>query len=967
MPTAHISPRVLLSFAIVLLTTPVAIALADTAPPKQVASVEGITEYRLDNGLRVLLYPDASRPTVTVNMVVLVGSRHEGYGETGMAHLLEHMNFKGTEAHPHIPKVLQDHGAQFNATTSDDRTNYFETVPASDENLDYFLRMEADRLVNSFIRKSDLDSEMTVVRNEFERGENSPISVLMERISEAAYEFHNYGKPTIGNRSDIERVPIDNLQAFYHKYYRPDNVVLLIAGQFEPPKALELVQKYFGAIPKPTQKLDATYTEEPEQDGERTVTLRRVGDVGEVGAAYHIPASSHEDSAALQVLANILSSQPSGRLYKALVETKKATSAFASGRSQHDPGLFLVMAEVRDPSTLSNVRDDMTALVESIGKQGVTDEEVDRAKQQILKARERAAANTSQFALSLTEWIADGDWRLYYLNRDRIEKVTPEQIKAVAAKYLVPNNRTVGMFIPTEKPDRVPVPETPDIKTLVDEYQGRKSISAGETFDATPENIEARVKRLELPEGIKVTMLPKKTRGEEVHLLLTLHYGDENNLKGLDTAAGFLPELMLRGTKKLSYQELRDQLDKFGATISAGSGGRRGGGPASAGTARFSVQAKRDTLPQVLEILKQVLREPLLPEDKFDEMKREELAGLEQSRTEPSALASKSLSRQLSPYSSDDIRYVPTIEESIARVKDCSLAQVEQLYHDYLGSQAGELSIVGDFDPDACLPILKETLASWKASKPYARIAMKVPSGLSGGKHTINTPDKANATYLSGMLIPLRDDDPDYPAMVIGDYVFGGGSLSSRLGNRVRQKEGLSYGVGSNFAASPFDPRQPHDAGHFQSAKHRQGGHRHSRGTRQTTGRRRNPGGTRQGETGLFAKPKSPPQFRCCPHRRPVGFNPRRAHDAVHRRHGTENRCSHYRSGCGRAAKAREPQKSGHRHRRRFPERCTAGREVILNETRACPSHFIVSVVLLWFSWGREIASNHDGTKGTTE
>ena len=200
--------------------------------------------------------------------------------------------------------------------------------------------------------------------------------------------------------------------------------------------------------------------------------------------------------------------------------------------------------------------------------------------------------------LSLTEWIADGDWRLYYLNRDRIEKVTPEQIKAVAAKYLVPNNRTVGMFIPTEKPDRVPVPETPDIKTLVDEYQGRKSISAGETFDATPENIEARVKRLELPEGIKVTLLPKKTRGEEVHLLLTLHYGDENNLKGLDTAAGFLPELMLRGTKKLSYQELRDQLDKLGATISAGSGGRRGGGPASAGTARFSVQAKRDTLPQ---------------------------------------------------------------------------------------------------------------------------------------------------------------------------------------------------------------------------------------------------------------------------------------------------------------------------------------------------------------------------------
>ena len=782
-------------------------AWAETSPPKQITSVEGITEYKLDNGLRVLLYPDSSRPTVTINMVVLVGSRHEGYGETGMAHLLEHMNFKGTDEHPNIPKVLQDHGAQFNATTSDDRTNYYETVPASDENLDYFLRLEADRLVNSLIRKSDLDSEMTVVRNEFERGENSPSNVLMERISEAAYEFHNYGKPTIGNRSDIERVPIENLQAFYHKYYRPDNVVLVIAGQFEPTKALELVQKYFGAIPRPQQKLDTTYTEEPEQDGERTVTLRRVGDVGLVGAAYHIPAASHEDAAALQVLGNLLTSQPSGRLYKALVETKKATSAFASGRGQHDPGLFLALVEVRDPATLNNVRDDMTNLVESIGAKGVTEEEVERAKQQILKARERAAANTSQFALALTESIANGDWRLYFLHRDRIEKVTPDQVKAVAAKYLLPNNRTVGIFIPTEKPDRAPVPASPDLKTLVENYQGHKLISAGESFDATPENIESRVKRFDLPEGIKATLLPKKTRGDEVHLVLTLHYGDENTLKGLDVAAGFLPNLMLRGTKKLSYQEYRDQLDKLGATIGAGSGARRGGGPASAGTIRFSIQAKRDTLPKVLEIFKQVLREPLLPEDKFDEMKRAELADLEQSKTEPAELASTALRRSLAPYSADDVRYVPSIEESIDRVKDCTYSQVEKLYRDYLGSQHGELSIVGDFDPDTCLPILKESLAGWKAGMPYTRIAMNVPGGLSGGKHSINTPDKANATYVAGILFPLRDDDPDYPALVIADYIFGGGSLSSRLGNRVRQKEGLSYGVGSNLGASPFDLR----------------------------------------------------------------------------------------------------------------------------------------------------------------
>jgi len=294
--------------------------------PKRLTSVEGITEYQFDNGLRALLFPDASQSKVTVNMTVLVGSRQEGYGETGMAHLLEHMVFKGTPKHPKVPKDLQEHGAVFNGSTSLDRVNYFETLAATDANLEFAIDLEADRLVNSFIRKEDLDSEMTVVRNEFERSENSPQGVLMERIEAVAYDWHNYGKPTIGNRSDIERVPIQNLQAFYKKYYQPDNIVVIVSGKFDEAKALASISQHFGVLPRPTRKLDATWTEEPAQDGERFVTLRRVGDVSAIGVAYHIPAGAHEDTAALQVLANILSTQPSGRLYKELVETKKASS-----------------------------------------------------------------------------------------------------------------------------------------------------------------------------------------------------------------------------------------------------------------------------------------------------------------------------------------------------------------------------------------------------------------------------------------------------------------------------------------------------------------------------------------------------------------------------------------------------------------------------------------------------------------
>lgn len=787
------------------------------AEPRKVASVEGITEYQFDNGLRALLFPDNSQSKVTVNLTVLVGSRQEGYGETGMAHLLEHMVFKGTPRHPKVPKALQEHGAQFNGSTSNDRVNYFETLSATEENLEFAIDLEADRMVNSYIKQEDLDSEMTVVRNEFERGENSPGAVLSERISAAAYDWHNYGKSTIGNRTDIERVPVENLRAFYKKYYQPDNVVLIVAGKFEESKALSFIQKYFGPIPRPERKLVATYTEEPAQDGERSVILRRVGDVSMVGVAYHIPAASHPDTAALEVLAGILRTQPSGRLYKALVETKKASSASAFARREHDPGLMSVDAEVAHGSTPEEVRDIILATVEEIGTKGVTTEEVNRARQQILKQRELAANDTAALGRSLSEWVAQGDWRLYCLHRDYIEQVTPEGVKAAAARYLQRNNRTVGIFMPTGKAERVGVPPTPDIAALVSNYKGRGVIAEGEIFEATPENVEARVQRAELPEGIKVTLMPKKTRGQEAHLLLTLRYGNEENLKGFESVAGFLPELMLRGTKKLSHQQLRDELDKLSANLGAGAGGggrrgggRRGGGGgavAGAGSVTFSIQAKRDTLPAVIEILGQVLREPLLPAEDFEVLKSERLAAVQQMRSEPGMLAPRLLQRELNPHSKDDIRYVTTVEESIQRLKDVKYEQVAQLYREYLGSQAGELTIVGDFDSKQCLPILERALSGWKSKKPYARIAMPIASDAKGGGHQIRTPDKANATYTAGLLFPLRDDDPDYPAMVVGNYIFGAGALSSRLGDRIRQKEGLSYGVSSGLNVSSQDKR----------------------------------------------------------------------------------------------------------------------------------------------------------------
>ncbi len=600
---------------------------ADDAPRK-VATVEGVTEYRLANGARVLLFPEASRPTVTVNLTVLTGSRHEGYGETGMAHLLEHMVFKGTPTHKDVPKALRDHGASFNGTTNVDRTNYFETLPATDENLEFAVKLEADRLVNSYVKREDLISEMTVVRNEFERGENSPQGVLMQRIHAAAYEWHNYGKSTIGNRSDIERVPIENLQAFYKKFYPPDNVVLIVAGKFEEPRALAVVQKHFGAIPKPERKLDDTYTEEPPQDGERVVMLRRVGSVASVGVAYHMPAAAHADWAPLDLLGGILSQQPNGRLYKALVESKKATSAFAGAGTNHDPALFTASAQP-EPEQVEAVREAMLQTLEGLGSVPFTADEIEKAKVRSRRSHEAMQSNSSQMAQALSSASALGDWRLLFVQRDRIEAVTADDVNRVARTYFRKDNRTVGVFVPVAQPDRVAVAPAPPLDTIVKEYKGGTVTAAGEAFDPTPENLDARTKVVELG-GLKAGLLAKKNRGETVSLVLTLHYGNEDSLKEQTAAAGLLPGLMMAGTQKHDRQALREELDRLGIRISAGlggfgGGGRRGGGGGPGGTAgqlTFSVEAKRATLPDALKLLGEILREPAFPAAEFDAMKR---------------------------------------------------------------------------------------------------------------------------------------------------------------------------------------------------------------------------------------------------------------------------------------------------------------------------------------------------------
>ncbi|MGI8642011.1 MAG: M16 family metallopeptidase [Pyrinomonadaceae bacterium] len=763
---------------------------------QKVTSVEGITEYRLSNGLKVLLFPDQTKQTITVNMTYLVGSRHENYGETGMAHLLEHLVFKGTPRHPNIPAELTSHGARPNGSTWVDRTNYFETFAASDENLNWALDLEADRMVNSYIAKKDLDSEFSVVRNEMESGETNAFRVLFQRVMGTAYEWHNYGKSTIGARSDVENVPIDRLQAFYRKHYQPDNAVLLVAGKFDEAKLLDLIKKYYGAIPKPERTLPPNYTIEPTQDGERTVTIRRTGDTQYVMTGYHIPPGSHTDAAAIAVLSEVLSSEPSGRLYKSLVESKKASSVFGFNLQTKEPGYTMFVSQLRKENSLDDVRNTMTETIENFAKTAPTKEEVDRAKTSILKDVELALNDPNRVGLELSEWIAQGDWRLFFLSRDRLKKVTPEDVQRVANTYLKQSNRTVGMFIPTDKPDRAEIPNIKDVEILamVKDYKGDALMTVGEAFDPSPANIESRVKRMKVG-GLNVALLSKENRGDAVVANLILRFGDEKSLMNRADAAQFVGQLLQRGTTKHTRQQIKDEFDRLKAQVNVFGG---------ATSAFVSIETTRQNLPAVMRLVGEILREPSFPQTEFDQLRQETLTQIESQKSEPTFIAGVELSRHFNIYPKGHPLYSGTIDEQIADIKAVTLDDVKKFYKDFYGASSGQLTVVGDFDEKEISALTQELFSNWKSPQSFTRIKSEYRAVAPINK-SFETPDKANAFFLARLNVKVRDDSTDYPALTLGNYMLGGGFLNSRLAARIRGKDGLSYGVGSNFNASSLD------------------------------------------------------------------------------------------------------------------------------------------------------------------
>lgn len=762
----------------------------------RVQTVEGITQYQLANGLKVLLAPDLADERVTVNLTYLVGSRHEGYGESGMAHLLEHLIFKGSPNTIDPKAEFRKRGFTFNGTTSADRTNYYATFVSSQESLDWYIGWQADAMVNSFIAKKDLDSEMTVVRSEFEIAGNNPFATLSQRVMAAAYPWHNYGKPTIGNRADIENVDISRLQTFYKHYYRADNAVLMVAGKFDPAATLAAIQKSFGPLIKPPLPVTLTYTLEPVQDGERSVVVRRPASAQLMLVTYHAPAALHPDNMALAVLATALGDVPSGRLHKALVESKLAQAVFAGADRRREAGSVL-FGTAFGPDDDPLVRQKLLLdTIENLATEPLRQDEFDRARAKIEKNLELAFANAAAVAQGALQFEVLGDWRAVFVDRERMKAVTLDDVNRVARSYLLTDNRTLGHLIPTKTPVRAPEIGLPDVAAYLQGYTLSEKGLESSAFDFSTRSLNEKVSFASTPGGIKAAMLSKPVRGDLVKLTVSFKFGSAESLRQQDVAAMLAAQMLDKGTASMTRQQIHDEQVRLGAALSLHFGDEGGA---------LTLTVKQDKVKPALELATRLLRESTFPPAEFEEIRSAQIKAYEGQLKDKSAQAQNAWSRYGNPYAKGDPRYVSSLEETLQELKSVTRDQAYAFYQRFYGAQNAQIAVLGPIDVKQLQQQFALALDGWQAPQAWQRVEQplvdRTPTRL-----VFDTPDKTNASLTAYHALPLRAGQFDWQdyAMSLATRIFGGGP-GSRLWLRLRETSGLSYSAGASYSASRYE------------------------------------------------------------------------------------------------------------------------------------------------------------------
>jgi zinc protease len=788
-----------------------------------IAEENGIKEYRLANGLKILLVENRVAPVVTVMVLYRVGSRNEAVGYTGATHILEHMLFKGTPTfnkanNTQIAASLQRIGADFNATTWYDRTNYFETVPS--DKLEFAIKLEADRMRNSFNADADRQSEMTVVRNELERGQNDPGNVLDEAVYATAFREHPYHHPTIGWRADVEGVPTARLKKFYDTFYHPNNTTAIIVGDFAENEALSLLRQHFGAYPATTAPIPEVYTDEPPQQGERRLVIRRAGELAIVQMAWRAPAAlgqmtvlSNADLAEraknapddndiypLVLLAQILTNGITSRLYQALVEKQLAVDVYANCDQHRDPGLFNIVATVAPDVDPAQAESAILAELENLANNGVTDAEVAKARQQILAMEAFSRDGTSNVAMQLSEAEAVADWRFYQRYSNYIRRVTTTDVQRVAQKYFTEETRTVGHFIPKASggagvsPASVAAIQEAKYKLFTSPRRFPHGVQFYDEPAAAPQpaTFASRINRTQMENGGALLLLENRAT-PTVALRGSIRAGSYFQPLGKPGLASLTAQMLERGTNKRDKLALANALESVGAALDFS---------ITQFALNFSGRALKQDLPMVLATLAEMLREPSFPAEELEKLKQQTIAGLKEQSAQTRYRAQQRFAELT--YRPGNPFYMPPTEELAASVNSFTVDDLRAFYETQYGGRSLILSLAGDIDAAATQAQYAELFNDFAGPANLEINVEDPPLNTATRRETVQINDKANIDVLLAAPVHLRRKSPDYYAATLGNSALGESTLSSRLGLKVRDEEGLTYGIGSRFQSPGF-------------------------------------------------------------------------------------------------------------------------------------------------------------------
>ncbi len=766
-----------------------------------IESLGGISQYRLkSNGMTILLSQNHAAPVITFMVVYHIGSRNEAPGNTGSAHLLEHMifnksteNFGRARGHKTFQEVLYEAGADYgstNMTTWYDRMTGYSTLPS--DKLELAMKIEADRLGRALILDEERRSEMSVVRNEYEIGENNPGRVLNKEVIAAAIRAHPYHWTTIGYRSDIEGVSTEKLRDHYKTFFWPDNAEAILVGDFDVDDALALFAGEFGTFPRSTRPIPRVITQEPPQEGERRVVVERPGSVGLVEIAYMRPNSMHPDFVPLDVLSGILSTGTNSRLYQAVVERGLATDVDVSNYALRDPYPIVIDGTVAPGIDHQVLEDSLKSALYRIARDGVTGDELRKGKEQIEVAVIRRRGGTYAYASSLGEAVASASWKWFLGYIDMVKSVTTEDIRRVAARYLIPEHATVGWFVPKPRPQEGEPPE--ERSAAAGSAPAGVSASQAHVFPTGIGNESPVVKRsfadrtlhLRLPNGIVLDIM-------ENHAVPTVAIEGSilagNAIAQMDNPAlaQLTARMMERGTKTRTKEAIVALLDEAGARISF---------DANMYETHVSATLLARDISLVLDILADEIMHPAFDPNELTkakaELKSDVLRGTESTLVRAFERLTQIAFPEGYPYR------VPGTDRMLGGIDEANAQALAAFHASYYNGNSITLSVVGDIDARATAARVEKLFgriaAGQRPSLEHSRLQPAPPV-----KEVVTMPGKANMNLLFGHASGLRRSDPDYEAALVANAAVGQSSLASRIGKRVRDTEGLSYSLYSRF------------------------------------------------------------------------------------------------------------------------------------------------------------------------